>query len=441
MPRLSLSDDHMKAFLTLAAGEILAPQALRDLLASAGIIEGVFPLPGTPLVGPTMIQVAQGVPSIPGRAGHVEIVFRDDALEWERILASGGGEDWWATAPNRRVAVGTVLAYRHAPVQPRPGTTVLGRLHQPPLPEDVLMRAGEGATLDEAGATVTASVSGNPYYEDGLVTVREVREVQDNLSAQHEPIDVAGDVVIVGHVLLGGKVRAGGNVIVEGSVLGGEIEANGTIRVRGGVRNGARLDADGHVLVRSLEASFVGSKGHLVVQQDILHAETDVYGEIHVRGAIVGGNVHAGARGVTAVVGASGYVPTSVAIASPVDQSQFAPLDKEQAKVLSALKALWPRLRHAEAILAKGASTPEAAAARKIVDLARLLEHREQTLMARKRALGVRLRGQRSRLDVLVEAHPGVTLQMGSATALLEAPYPAGTFLELDGTLGFKATG
>jgi hypothetical protein len=324
------------------------------------------------------------------------------------------------------------------PEPARAGTTVTGRVLQPRFPSDVTVRAGEGCRLSEDGQAVLAAIPGNPYFQGAMVCVRRELVIDGGVSLSTGHVKFDGDLRILGHVQMRMAVEATGNVVVSGTVEGARITAGGHIEVQGGVRANALLESVGNVTVRFAEHAKVRCTGQLTVIQDLLHSESEVRGELHVNGAVIGGEVKLVEHGAVRAAGNKLATPTSVhvCVASvTAEEAETAKLiDAERQKVQATLQSISPKLRRVQQALASGRAVNEAEreALRKLLEFATMLNERDAALLKRRGELGAPRPARPPRFDVARGYFPGVQIQLGSARYRVAQPGASARFELVD---------
>lgn len=143
-----------------------------------------------------------------------------------------------------------------------------------------------------------ATISGQPVRVNCGVNVEPVFEVAEvNMASGNIHFD--GTVHVLGDVIQGMKVEAGGDIVVDGMVEGAVLRAGGDIRVAGGVIAHAWLHAGLSVSARFAEGAHISASGAIVIGEMALECELESLNQIVIgaaspkRGRLVGGSATA----------------------------------------------------------------------------------------------------------------------------------------------------
>lgn len=143
-----------------------------------------------------------------------------------------------------------------------------------------------------------ATISGQPVRVDCGVNVEPVFEVAEvNMASGNIHFD--GTVHVLGDVIQGMKVEAGGDIVVDGMVEGAVLRSGGDIRVAGGVIAHATLHAGFSVSARFAEGAHILAGSAIVIGEMALECELESLNQIVIgaaspkRGRLVGGSATA----------------------------------------------------------------------------------------------------------------------------------------------------
>jgi hypothetical protein len=421
MARLTLSDDHLSAELTLIEGERIDAAAIYGLMASHGVTHGHIPAEiamAANTTGPACFVVAEGTAPVPANDATIVYEFRVIKRDLAPTIGADGRADFRNLGLIESVQPGQVLARRIPPTPPLPGTTVLGRLIQPAFARDVVLRPGIGAELSEDGQTIVATIAGNPHLLNGIVTVHREIRIHGDVNLETGNIEFDGDVTVTGGVDLQMTVQATGFVSVGGSAANAKIVAGGDVHIGGGALRQARIETPGHVFARFIEHCVVNSGGSLYVEENLLHSTVQAHASVFVGGSLVGGQVHAGEKGEVRVLGARLGTPTNVRIQPlpTADEEQIESIRRERARLNEQLVSLTPRVRAAQEAYDRSPQRPQdGEALRKLLELAKLLRTRDDALAAREGASTSAPARGKPKVIVREALHPGVVVQLGEA--------------------------
>jgi hypothetical protein len=137
----------------------------------------------------------------------------------------------------------------------------------------VELRAGENTTLNDAGTAVYATADGNVRLSRGAIIVEPVVTVA-NVSYETGHIRHEGSVVVEEHVADGFVVEATGDIQVGKGVGKATLKAGGHVLLKTGINgNGeGHIECDGNVFAKYVESSTVKARGHVFVQEAIMHS-------------------------------------------------------------------------------------------------------------------------------------------------------------------------
>lgn len=163
---------------------------------------------------------------------------------------------------------------------------------------------------------IISLINGFCFYHNGLITVKKLLNVRQDVDFRTGNIIFTGNVLVHGDVKTGFKLT-GGNLLVKGRVDGGQLRASGSVVVHGALKGApsALIDAKGIVRLSSCEQARVITRGNLVIDGNCMHSELFVGGSLIVKGRLQGGMVHA--KGVVYVkdqLGNAQGAPTKIAL-------------------------------------------------------------------------------------------------------------------------------
>jgi len=249
---------------------------------------------------------------------------RDGEVQWqEDFFAEGfavdehtGRVDYWQRAERRAVAEGQLLAVLLLPREGTPGRTLQDCEIPVAKPKAARLRAGKNVRTEELEDRVLyhAAVAGRIQAKDGTVTVDDVYQVRGDVGLETGHIQHKGAVVIQGDVKEGARIETDGDVLIKGLVEPADIVCGGNLTVGGGIVGDAEhaLRVDGDLQARYLNDVRLRCGGDVNVTGQIDHCRIEAGGRVLApRGRIAGGQVRAykgiqvgqaGARGATGTV-------------------------------------------------------------------------------------------------------------------------------------------
>lgn len=190
------------------------------------------------------VVVARGVPPVPGRDGHLEVLYGKNqdklpGLEDDVV-------DFRETSKIVSVEAGSPLVEVHPPIPGEEGIAVTGEAIKPPAPKEIKLQAGKGVALNREGTRAVAQVNGRPWVrEAGLLKVINCDPVYihgGNVDIKTGNLRFKGDVKILGDVCEAMEVQVTGDLEVQGLVTMARVISGGKIIVFGNVIN-SRLRA------------------------------------------------------------------------------------------------------------------------------------------------------------------------------------------------------
>ncbi len=260
-----------------------------------------------------------GQPPQPPRDG--EIVWQDDYFaEGFAVDEETGRVDYWERAERRAVSEGQLLAELLLPLEGTPGRTLQDGEIPVPKPKAARLRAGKGVRTEERDDRVLylAEMSGRIQLKDGTVTVDDVYQIRGDVGLETGNIRHSGAVVIQGDVKEGARIETDGDVMIKGMVEPADIVCGGSLTVGGGILGDPEhsLEVGGDLQARYLNEVQLRCGGDVNVVGQIDHSQVEAGGKVTApRGRIAGGSVRAfkgiqvgqaGARGSTGTVLSAG---------------------------------------------------------------------------------------------------------------------------------------
>ena len=169
---------------------------------------------------------------------------------------------------------------------------------------------------------IIAQTNGYCFYHQGLITVKKLLNVRQDISFHTGNILFTGDVVVHGNIFSGFSL-CGSDILVKGRVDGGSVRARGKITCQDGVKGAptALLQAGSTIHLSYCERARVITEGNLIIDGACMHSELYVGGSLIVKGRLQGGSVYAnGMVYVKEQLGGGQGAPTRVALGyNPLD--------------------------------------------------------------------------------------------------------------------------
>lgn len=255
-----------------------------------------------------------------------------DHLQLKPVDGSVEGSDLYNLGYVQNVVSGQVLA-QIVPLEKVRDADTRFVLANPALP------VGPNTRIDPRHPTyLLAASKGYVFYLDGLITVKKVLNVRNDVSFQTGNIFFVGDTAVHGNVRAGFEVQAS-NVLVKGMVEGGTIRAQNNLAIIGGARGGAGqhcvLDAGGTFRSLFLEKLQARARGNMLVEKYCLHVDIYAGANLVVRDRLSGGTVNCyGSVAVGEQLGNNAAVATKIFMGyDPVRIRQLERIDSQIASL------------------------------------------------------------------------------------------------------------
>ncbi|SBV90445.1 conserved hypothetical protein [uncultured delta proteobacterium] len=193
---------------------------------------------------------------------------------------------------------------------------------------------------------IIALANGYGFYHQGLITVKKLLNVRQDVNFHTGNITFVGDIVVHGDVCPGFSLT-GSSILVKGRMDGGKIKARGNVVAESGIKGSpdARIRAGLTVRVASCERSTIVTPGNLIVDGTVLHSELFVGGSLVINGRLQGGSAHVG--GLVFVKEQLGNIqgaPTQISLGyNPLDflrLQEIKAMEQEQEQKLAMLAKL-----------------------------------------------------------------------------------------------------
>lgn len=306
------------------------------------------------------------------------------------------------------VAAGTVVGHLHPPRDGSPGRLVDGSELSVAKTRAFALTLGAGVVAQANGDIVAACAGVLLCANKSSIDVVQQHVHNGKVDLRSGHLDMAGSLIVRGSVERLFRVSASGDVEIQGGVEYGSVHAGGSVRVSGGVRGGetGMVSAEGDVAVRHAEYAHVVCGGLLKLESSV-NCELSAR-DIQITGKLRGGKAHAERGLVAREAGVAQGVATILATAIPVERPM---LDAKR----SVESAKDQRRLH------KSARTDERSKGGKAGRLAATLASAE---LERKIALAQR-RDEllpAAFIEVSGTVHPGVTIQVGAASLVIDQP-------------------
>lgn len=292
------SSDGMRAFalVPFKSSDASVAAVIADL-NSYGIVHGINSTAIDKIFSEkrfdTYVEVARGTPVKPGVPGKIKLLV-DISRVGRPEEQENGKVDHKALGYIINVREGQPLAKRIPPQFGIDGQTVFGRAVKALPVENVELKVGEGTRLsaEDVNVLVAKYDGAIAFHKDGLIEVRQKKEIPGDIDYSTGNISFTGDLTIGGNIKAGFKVEVTGSLKVLGCVEDVFIKTGGDLTIRSGAVGAGKglIECGGNMQVRHLENIRVVTRGDLVVSEDIIHASINCKGTLKA-GSVVGGTV------------------------------------------------------------------------------------------------------------------------------------------------------
>ena len=302
--KIKIAPDNMCAYLNITepqnGGKPLTAEQIRELAVNAGVKHGLRELAVAQLaVRPIYhrdMPIAEGTPPVKGKDGTLNYLVRltKDAAPTER---EDGSVDYKDLGLVENVVKDQPLCVKTPPDPGQAGRTITGQ-ELPSLPgKDVPFPVGKNTYLSEDKLELRASINGQCDFVERRLVVMETFFVKGDVSSKTGNITFVGNVEIMGSVLTGFSVKAGGSININGGVEGASLTAGGNITIRDGFMgmNKGEITAGGSLRCKYIQGGRVSAIG-VIETQTIVSAEVRSSDSVilpGMRSIIMGGRVTA----------------------------------------------------------------------------------------------------------------------------------------------------
>jgi hypothetical protein len=301
--QVTLSKDKTEAYITLAelAQEVTyTKEELVTFLADHDVKYGIIPDAITKLVAVKpigqRITVAKGEPSLDGRDGWVEYLFKGTSKKPK--THEDGSIDFHDLDNIDNVAKGQKLAIVHPPVPGKPGKKVNGEPAEAHAIDIKDVPRGENTGIDPADhSAIIATADGNCIVKrDGSLEVQPIIKIRGDVDFSTGNIDFVGSVIVYGDVKNDFTIKVKKNLEVFGNVEDVHIEAEGDVALhRGFIGSGkGKIIAKGNVIVHHVLNQTIISEKDITINIEAVNSTIEAGGKILAKTAIVlGGTITA----------------------------------------------------------------------------------------------------------------------------------------------------
>ncbi|MGP1682194.1 MAG: FapA family protein [Giesbergeria sp.] len=428
--------DAMSATLEIKpahGGTPATAQDIRHALTLAGVVTGIDNAAMAQAVASgtcDAVVVARGVLAQDGHNAEFEELI-PAAPDRTPKIDEGGFIDYREHGDIVMVHSGALLMRRKPATAGVPGVTVRGDAlpAKPGLDESFSAKLEGAKVSDKDPNLLQACQTGHPVRVHGGVMVEPVLRLSDvNMTTGNIRYD--GTVQVDGEIGQGMRVQASGDILVGGMVDGGILEAGGDIKVAGGVIAHAKLQAKGSITARFSEAVQMYAGTAIVIGDMSLECELQSLNQIIVgasapqRGRLIGGRATAMMLIQTPLLGSpSGGVTKLVLGANPELEARYRDLLQQIEKEQAAQESLRKLITHLTAsgdpkgLLSRAQASLENASSVQASSRLALEEVEQQLALSRN-----------ATVQVGMAVAGAVDLAFGKMHVPLRREYPTGNF-------------
>ena len=302
---LEIAPDGLQAWVDVVppcGGEPLASETILLVLGEAGVTHGLDAAAIEQACRARQrgrFVVARGEPAVDGEPSRFELLVAE-ARDRTPQVNERGLIDFREQGAIPTVEAEQALMRRIPATRGTPGRNVRGETleptpgHNAPFAERLV---GAYVAPDDANL-LRAVFSGQPVCLPDGVSVEHVLRVR-NVNLASGNISFDGTVQVEGEVMPDMKIRATGDVIVGGLIDGADVEAGGDVRVAGGIIAKARVVAGGAIAARFAESALLAAGTNIVIEDSALQSELQANNQILIgtkatqRGRLAGGSARA----------------------------------------------------------------------------------------------------------------------------------------------------
>lgn len=142
---------------------------------------------------------------------------------------------------------------------------------------------------------IIALASGYCFYNEGLITVKKLLNIRQDVTFATGNVLFVGDIICHGDIYPGFSI-SGGDILVKGRIDGAFIKAHGSVTCESGIKGAptASIEAGGTVRLGFCEGTTIKTAGNVVIEGNCLHSTIFAGGSVIIKGRLQGGAIHAG---------------------------------------------------------------------------------------------------------------------------------------------------
>lgn len=332
--KISLSDDEMKAFITITPDPSVSI-SLMDLgpvLKQHGVVYGIKRDVLAIVVeryrnGDIInnILVAEGVEPNAGVKPTLDLKF---SLSSTPKTDSSGRMDYREISRILNIKKGQLLAVKTILKQPVDGISVTGKRTLFPPFDDIPLHIGQYIDVEHTLSAIfyRAAEDGALKYENDVISIMPILDISEDVDFNSGNIHFKGDVRVGRDVLPDFLIEAEGNISIFGSAIACTLKATEGIEVRGGIvgKNKGIVESGADISATFVENAHLSANRDIIVKNGIIGSQVSCHGLLTVespRSRIVGSTIRA-AKGISSRNIGSRF-DTSTVIITGIDPVKF----------------------------------------------------------------------------------------------------------------------
>ena len=435
--------NRMNAYLTITApvgdGQPCTFEKAAQALANSRVVFGV----NEDMVNEALqkhnwgqtVQVACGKEPRHGEAAQINYCFSGAEMRNGPRVDENGTVNFKDLGLINNVKAGELLANKIPMTEGIPGMDVTGVPLVARKGKDVILAAGKNTRLDPSGCYLFALADGHASIIGNRVEVNPVFDVRGDVDYTSGDIDFVGTVRIMGNVMTGFTVKAGGDIEIGGSVEGAEVIALGSILVRGGIVGGLKgfVRAEGNITARFVENARLEAGLSVFVKEAIIQSQIKAGSMVKVtdkKAIIVGGLIQAAREVESKILGSQLATQTVVEVGvNPHYRDEYQRILKDSKEKKQTLNNIRQSLQGYQRHLnnPEQLSDKQKQALVKLLDVYKVLRQELEEMDQRMEFLEDEFESsQNAQVKVHDMAYPGVRISIGKSIYIVNDPikYP-----------------
>lgn len=298
-----ISQDGMEAWLYLAPpleGEIYTKEVILSIIEAQGVKAGFIHSSINAMIKKKVYnretKVAKGMTAVAGKNGYYQFFF----VTTEKVAPQynkDGSVDYSSFHLLQSVEKDDVLAIYHPAEHGTAGYNVQGKFLPLKPGKDLPPLQGKGFYKSEGSNTYFAALDGKVEYKDGVLDIRSIHVVDEDVTTINGKIEFFGDIVINGNVEASVSIRTAKTLTINGNVGACSIYAGGDIILKKGIQgaNKAKVVTKGNLFAEFIEHANVEVQGNVtanIIMNSIINAQGKVL-LTGTKGTLLGGYTHA----------------------------------------------------------------------------------------------------------------------------------------------------